>query len=237
MTDYVIRPIAHIENDYVEKFGIPRQSGLAKNLVSRIVFERAYADKEALKGIEAFDYLWLIWIFTENADKGWQPTVRPPKLGGNEHRGVFATRSPFRPNPLGLSCVKLVSVDLSNALPVLTVTGADLMNGTTIVDIKPYIAYTDAHAEAKSGEYGPLSGKKLKVALSPSASIPADFSETSVKALQEVLALDPRPGYQDDPDRVYGMAFGNYNVKFTVEQGTCTIVGVERRRPEVGHDG
>ncbi|MBO4837845.1 MAG: tRNA (N6-threonylcarbamoyladenosine(37)-N6)-methyltransferase TrmO [Lachnospiraceae bacterium] len=216
--------IAHIYNDYTEKFGVPRQSGLNPALLSRIVMEPAYRAPEAFRGIEAYSHLWLIWEFSQvPADAPFSPTVRPPRLGGNTRVGVFATRSPFRPNRLGLSCVELVRVEETADGPVLVVAGADLMNGTPVYDIKPYLPYADAVPDARVNEA--LSRKRLAVEIPESlaAQLPAD----KLPALTEMLALDPRPAYQDDPQRVYGVRFGAHNIKFRVEGGLLRVTAVE----------
>ena len=213
--------IAHIYNDYTEKFGIPRQSGLNPALISRIVMEPAYRAQEAFRGIEAYSHLWLIWEFSQvPADAPFSPTVRPPRLGGNARLGVFATRSPFRPNRLGLSCVELVRVEETAEGPMLLVAGADLMNGTPIYDIKPYLPYADAVPDARVNEA--LSRPRLQVDIP--AELEARIPEEKREALKEMLALDPRPAYQEDPERVYGIKFGAMNIKFRVEQGVLQLV-------------
>lgn len=203
--------------EFPEKFGVPRQSGLARNLKGRIVFEPEYRNPDALRGLEGFSHLWLIWEFSANrSTSAWQPTVRPPRLGGNMHMGVFATRSPFRPNPLGLSCVKLHSVELSTPDgPVVNVLGADLMDGTPIYDIKPYIKYADSRPEAICGYVDKLEERSLKVVFPTELS--ARISEGEIiPALVETLRLDPRPSYHDDPHREYGLSFAGYNIRFHV---------------------
>ncbi len=255
MHQFVCEPIAHIENDFKEKFGIPRQSGLVNEVVSRIVFEEPYRNPDALRGMEGFSHLWLIWVFSEKfvsrsqgrdvvragasseapeagrgdvADAGkhvvneWSPTVRPPRLGGNERVGVFATRSPNRPNPIGLSCVEIDHIEPSSQNgPVIYVRGADLMNGTPILDIKPYIAYSDSRPSALSGfasepPEGLLGVEGLE-------NLPAGVDREAVAA---VLRQDPRPAYHDDPDRLYGLSWGSYDVHFTVQDGIVRIVRV-----------
>ncbi len=221
-----IRPVAHIHTEFPEKFGIPRQSGLAKSLRGRIVFEPEFRNPEALRGLDGFSHLWLIWEFSANPPT-WQPTVRPPRLGGNEHMGVFATRSPFRPNPLGLSCVKIDSIDLCTPDgPVINVFGADLMDGTPVYDIKPYIKYADSRHEAVCGYVDRLEERRLKVVF-PSNVADRISDRSIVPALVETLRLDPRPSYHDDPERVYGLSFGGYNVKFIVAAGILTVTSVE----------
>ena len=221
-----LTPIAHIRTDFPEKFGIPRQSGLAGALRGRIVFEQEYRNPDALRGLEGFSHLWLIWEFSANRKGGWQPTVRPPRLGGNRHMGVFATRSPFRPNPLGLSCVEVESVANDEAEgPVIYVRGADLMDGTPIYDIKPYIRYADSRAEAVCGYVDELKEDRLEV-LMPEEIKAEIGDERTLEALLEVLALDPRPSYHDDPEREYGISFGGYNVRFRVNGDILEVVSL-----------
>ena len=215
-----IQPIAYIHTEFSEKFGIPRQSGLAEGLKGRIVFEKQFRDPEALRGLDGFSHLWLIWEFSANrGGRQWQPTVRPPRLGGNQHMGVFATRSPFRPNPLGLSCVELESVDWdSSDGPALIVRGADLLDGTPVYDIKPYIKYADSRPAAVCGYVDSLAERKLEVIV-PQEVEQSFVDKPTLAALREVLALDPRPSYHNDPEREYGMSFAGYNVKFRVKEG------------------
>lgn len=218
--------IARIHSDFAEKFGIPRQSGLVHTLRAAVVFEPEFRNPDALRGIEDFSHLWLIWEFSEAIRESWSPTVRPPRLGGNERLGVFATRSPFRPNPIGLSCVRLEEVRQEPTLgTTLIVSGADLMDGTPIYDIKPYIPYADAHPEASGGFAQDAPKPTLTVAFPPDllALIPEDRRES----LCAVLALDPRPSYQNDPTRIYGMRFAARNIRFTVKDNTLTVCGVE----------
>ena len=222
-----MKVIARIHSDFPQKFGIPRQSGIVPELSARIVFEPEFRDAHALRGIEGFSHIWLIWLFSESVRGGWSPTVRPPRLGGNERVGVFASRSPFRPNPIGLSCVRLERVELSSPEgPLLFVSGADLMDGTPIFDIKPYVAYADAHPDAASG-FAPDPGlaEALEVGFPPEllALVPEDRRE----ALTAVLAADPRPRYQDDPERIYGMAFAGLDVRFRVAGRALTVVGIK----------
>lgn len=223
-------PIAYIRSEFPTKFGIPRQSGLVSSLRAMIVFEPMYRNPDALRGIESFSHLWLIWEFSEVLRKGWSPTVRPPRLGGNTRIGVFATRSPFRPNPIGLSCVRLEQVcPDSKHGTVLLVSGADLMDGTPIYDIKPYIPYADAHPEAVGGFAQEAPVPTLQVDFPPQLleRIPEDRRQ----ALIGVLALDPRPSYQDDPKRVYGMSFADRNIRFTVKGSILTVCAVEPASP------
>lgn len=224
-----IKPIAHIRTAFPEKFGVPRQSGLARNLKGTIVFEKEFRNPDALRGLEGFSHLWLIWEFSANRrpEGEWQPTVRPPRLGGNAHMGVFATRSPFRPNPLGLSCVKISGIDLDSPDgPVILVTGADLMDGTPIYDIKPYIRYADSRPEAVCGYVDQLSEDGLKVVL-PSELSARIADRSIIPALIETLQLDPRPSYHDDPEREYGMSFAGYNVRFNVSGDILTVTDVQ----------
>lgn len=218
--------IARIRSQFPEKFGIPRQSGLVEELKARVVFEPEYRDSQALRGLEGFSHIWLIWQFSRSMGAGWSPTVRPPRLGGNERMGVFATRSPFRPNPMGLSCVKLEKVELSTSEgPVLWVAGADLMDGTPIYDIKPYLPYADCKPQAVGGFASAPKEATLTV------DFPAQLLERVPQELREalsgVLAQDPRPTYHHDPQRVYGMAFGGLQVRFTVDGDRLTVVEVE----------
>ncbi|MBO4872311.1 MAG: tRNA (N6-threonylcarbamoyladenosine(37)-N6)-methyltransferase TrmO [Lachnospiraceae bacterium] len=219
-----MRAIAHIENDYTEKFGVPRQSGLNPALLSRIVMEPPYRAAEAFRGIEAYSHLWLIWEFSEvPADAPFSPTVRPPRLGGNTRVGVFATRSPFRPNRLGLSCVELIRLEQTAEGPVLVVAGADLMNGTPIVDIKPYLPYADAYPDARVNDA--FQARRLSVVIPDgiASRLPAD----KLEALTGLLSLDPRPAYQEDPERIYGVRFAEYNVRFRVEGGVLHVIAAE----------
>ena len=223
-----IRPIAYIENDFREKFGVPRQSGLAEGVLSRIVFLPEYRRPEAFRGLEAYTRIWLIWEFSEGTGEkaDWSPTVRPPKLGGNTRVGVFASRSPNRPNPLGLSAVRLEEILWDDPEgPVLTVSGADLMNGTPIYDIKPYLPYADAFPDARGSFGQERKDRCLTVRFLPGTEeqIPAEKQA----ALREILSLDPRPGYQDDPERVYGLAFGAQNVRFRADGEILTVLSVE----------
>ena len=228
--------IAHIRTDFPAKFGIPRQSGLADALEGEIVFTEKYRDPSALRGIEGYSHLWLIWQFSESVTERFSPTVKPPRLGGNRRVGVFATRSPFRPNPLGLSCVRLEGVEWSTPEgPVLRVRGADLMDGTPIFDVKPYLPYADAWPDARAG-FAPDAGGELAVELEPELEerIPPEKRD----ALRAVLARDPRPRYQDDPGRVYAMRFAGCELRFTADENTLRVTeifpaqaGEERKEP------
>lgn len=218
-----IVPIAHIRSDFSTKFGVPRQSGLVEELTAQVVFTPEYRDASALRGLDGFSHIWLIWEFSQAKREGWSPTVRPPRLGGNKRLGVFATRSPFRPNPIGLSCVRLVEVRRDRELgPVLIVAGADLMDGTPIYDIKPYLPYADCKPDAAGGFASVPKGASLEVDC-PTELLEA-VPEDKRLALLAVLAQDPRPQYQDDPGRVYGMSFAGLEVKFRVEGDRLTVV-------------
>lgn len=219
--------IAHIKSDFPEKFGIPRQSGLT-GLVSQIIFEPEYRVPEAFRGLEGYSHIWILWEFSEAIQKEWSPTVRPPKLGGNTRMGVFATRSPFRPNPIGLSSVKLEKIDFDcKEAPVLYVSGADIMDGTPVYDIKPYLAYTDSHPEAAGGFSVPDSGENLQVEFAEGQL--EKLPERLKKGLTEALAQDPRPAYQNSPERVYIMDFAEFEVHFTVEKKVLTVQKIVKR--------
>lgn len=218
--------IARIKNDFKEKFGVPRQSGIADNLISKIVFEPSYRIPEALRGIEGYSHLWLIWQFSKTQRDGWSPTVRPPRLGGNKRVGVFATRSPFRPNPIGLSSVRLVGIETADEGTVLVVSGADLVDGTPIYDIKPYLAYTDSHPDAIGGFSDSVRNYKIRVI----------FPDNLIKLIDQekrdtiitILENDPRPSYQDSPEREYGMRFGDFEIRFSVLGEVLTVTGVNK---------
>ena len=220
-----IQPIAHFESPFTSKFGIPRQSGLVPSLSGRIVFTPEYRQIDAVRGIDAFDYLWLVWEFSANRDAQKSLTVRPPRLGGNKRMGVFATRSPFRPNNLGLSCVRLDRVEFdANLGPVIYVRGADLMHGTPIYDIKPYVAYADAHPGARSGFVDDTEWQSLQVEL-PEA-LAARVPQDQIPSLIATLEQDPRPHYHSDPDRIYGMPFLNLDIRFKVSDNILTVVEI-----------
>lgn len=226
--DMALKAIAHIHTEFPTKFGIPRQSGLAGELRGEVIFCPEYRSAEAVRGLEQFSHVWLIWQFSGALREQWSPTVRPPRLGGNTRLGVFATRSPYRPNPLGLSCVRLEKIEQrAHCGPVLTVRGADLMDGTPIYDIKPYIPYADCRPEAAAGFTAQALEHRLHVECAPElwAAVPPDQRE----ALASVLALDPRPAYQHDDARVYGMEFGGMEVRFTVKGDELRVKSVERR--------
>ena len=223
-----LKIIAKIHTDFPTKFGIPRQSGLVDELKAKIIFEPEYRVSDAVRGLEDFSHIWLIWQFSEAVREGWSPTVRPPRLGGNKRMGVFSTRAPFRPNAIGLSSVKLERVEITRDLgPVLHVSGADLMDGTPIFDIKPYLPYVDSHPEATGGFAQPLTSYELNV------DFPEELLERVATAKREaliaILKQDPRPAYQKDPDRVYGFPFAGQEIKFTVddERGLLTVRDVE----------
>ena len=216
-----LKVIAHIHTAFPTKFGIPRQSGLVEELRGEIVFTPEYRNPDALRGLEDFSHIWLVWQFSGAVRESWSPTVRPPRLGGNTRVGVFATRSPFRPNPLGLSSVKLEAIEQRPDVgPVLIVRGADLMDGTPILDIKPYLPYTDSHPDARGG-FGP--GPQAALEVQTSAGVLAPVPPDKRQALLDTLAQDPRPGYQHEPGRVYGLLFAGCNVRFTVEDGVLTV--------------
>lgn len=217
-----MKTIATIQTDFPTKFGLPRQSGLVESLEGRIVFEPEYRVPAALKGLDGYSHIWLIWEFSESVREGWSPTVRPPRLGGNVTMGVFATRSPFRPNPIGLSCVRLLKIDYDCADgPALIVAGADLMNGTPILDIKPYLPNTDIRPDATEGFAGTVKDYALQV------QIPEEWlnliPENKREALFGLLAQDPRPGYRRNDSRRFGVTFAGFDVRFTVEDGTLTV--------------
>lgn len=216
--------IAHIETDFPEKFGIPRQSGLVESLKATIVFEPEYRTMDAFKGLEDFNYIWLLWQFEGTEREHWSATVKPPRLGGNTHVGVFATRSPFRPNPIGLSSVKLDAVELTERGPVLRVSGADLRDGTPIYDIKPYLRYVDSHPDATDGFAGETKERRLQVTFPQE--LLEKFPSEKRDAILEVLAQDPRPSYHSDPERRYGVAFAGYDVHFNVKEDHLTVFEV-----------
>lgn len=221
--------IARIRSDFPTKFGLPRQAGLVPSLRAEVVFEPPYRSDDALRGLEGFSHLWLLWEFSEAIRKDWSPTVRPPRLGGNERVGVFASRSPFRPNPIGLSCVKLEEIRrTANDGTVLVVSGADLMDGTPIYDIKPYLPYADAHPEAVGG-FAPAAPEALTVECPPE--LLEQIPQCRREALLGVLAQDPRPSYQDDPARVYGMAFAGFDVRFRVDGTVLTVCEIVKEEP------
>ncbi|MBR3059299.1 MAG: tRNA (N6-threonylcarbamoyladenosine(37)-N6)-methyltransferase TrmO [Oscillospiraceae bacterium] len=225
-----LRPIARVHSDFGSKFGVPRQSGLVPELTAELEFEPEFRSPEAVRGLEAFSHIWLIWQFSENADRGWSPTVRPPRLGGNRRVGVFASRSPFRPNPLGLSCVRLLEVRQDQARgPLLLLGGADLVDGTPVYDIKPYVPYADCHPEAAGGFAEEVAWRPLEVDFPPE--LLERVPEEKRAALRGILAMDPRPAYQKDPGRVYGFAFAGLELRFSVGEGRLRVLTAE---PENG---
>ncbi len=219
--------IARIHSAFPEKFGVPRQSGLINDLHATIVFEPEYRSADAIRGLEAFSHIWLLWAFSASQRDSWSPTVRPPRLGGNERMGVFATRSPYRPNAIGLSSVKLDGIESHTSLgPVLHVLGADMMDDTPIYDIKPYLPYTDSHLDAVGGFADTPPERRLEVVVADGWL--AVLTEPGDRSLLDVLALDPRPAYQCDPERVYGLRFGAYNIRFTIDENTLTVCEIRR---------
>ncbi len=220
-----MKVIAHIYTDFKTKFGLPRQSGLIDEIEGRIVFQKEYRDENAFRGLENFSHIWLLWEFSESKRDEWSPTVRPPLLGGNKRIGVFATRSPFRPNPIGLSCVRLVKIDFTkDEGPVLIVRGSDLMNGTPIYDIKPYLPYCDSKSDARGGFTENLGERRLEVDIG--TDLLGRVPESKRQELLSVLAGDPRPSYQDDSERVYGFSFAELEVKFKVSEGKLTVTEI-----------
>ena len=218
-----IHPIAYFHSPFSSKFGIPKQSGLVEELEGRIVFAPEYRNADYIRGLQGFDYIWLIWEFSDNRHPSKSPVVRPPVLGGNERVGVFATRSPFRPNALGLSSVRIQRIELdSTSGPVIHVLGADLMDGTPIYDIKPYIVYADCHPDARSGFVDNRSWPKLEVVIPEE--IAKNYQPERLSVLRKILELDPRPHYQNDPHRIYGMPFDGTDVRFYVENGVLTVI-------------
>lgn len=227
MSGCEMKIIARIKSEFPEKFGIPRQSGLVSSLKAQIIFEEEYRSVDAVRGLDEFSHLWIIWQFSKAVRDTWSPTVRPPRLGGNKRIGVFATRSPFRPNAIGLSSVKIEKIDLDGEnAPVIHVSGADLMDGTPIFDIKPYLAYTDAHPDAVGGFTENVADRRLKVEFDGELinSVPDDIKT----ALCDLLAEDPRPSYQNDSKRVYGLSFSGYEIGFTVDKKTLKVIKLEK---------
>ena len=227
--EITFKVVARIKSDFHDKFGIPRQSGLLKNLRSTIVFEPEFRNVDALRGLEGFSHLWLLWIFSENVRDTWKPTVRPPRLGGNTRLGVFATRSSFRPNPIAMSCVKIEKINLAGeGAPTIEVSGADLMDGTPIVDVKPYLPYADSMPEATGGFAEAVRFKKLEVDcdVEAQAALDEQFPENKKAALVELLSEDPRPAYQRSADRIYGVRFAGFEIKFQVQGDHLTVVAI-----------
>ena len=226
-----LKTIARIHTGFPEKFGIPRQSGIVET-PGYIVFEPPYNNPDAVRGLEEFSHIWLIWQFSQAVRDDWSPTVRPPRLGGNTRVGVFASRSPFRPNPIGLSLVKLESIEYDHSLgPVLHVTGADILDGTPIYDIKPYLPYSEAKPDAEGGFAHRVMDDSMQVVLTEDADLePAkEIPEEDLYTIKKLLAQDPRPRYQDDPERVYGMSYGDWEVKFTAGDGVIMVKSIRNR--------
>ncbi len=224
-SDFLMKPVAHIRTAFPEKFGIPRQSGYVPELKGQVIFEPEYRNPDALRGLEEYSHIWLVWIFSQSIREEWSPTVRPPRLGGNQRKGVFATRSPFRPNPIGLSSVRLESVEWDGPEgPVIHVSGVDLMDGTPILDIKPYVVFSDSHPDASGSFAQAALGHRLKVIIPDHLldKIPAEYQ----KAVQEVLALDPRPAYQNDPERIYGFSFAGMEIRFRVQEDVLNVEAI-----------
>ena len=223
--------IGYINSDFPEKFGVPRQSGLAET-TARIFLEPPYNHPDAVRGLEEFSHIWLLWQFSENLDdegnSRWSPTVRPPRLGGNRRKGVFATRSPFRPNPIGMSCVKLDKITFEEKGPVLHITGADMVNGTPLYDIKPYIPYADSHPQASGGFSDKAYAYSLKVQFGDGLLHKVEAEHR--KVIEQILSQDPRPSYQEDSERVYGMSYADYEIKFKVDKDLLTVVQIERKK-------
>lgn len=223
----LISPIAYIHTEFSEKFGVPRQGGLAGSLRGTIVFEPEYRNPDAVRGLDGFSHLWLIWGFSANRHDDWQPTVRPPRMGGNDRMGVFATRSPYRPNQLGLSCVQIERVDMDcSDAPKIYVLGADLMDGTPIYDIKPYVRYADSRPDAVCGYVDTLEERHLEVEMPQDVAMKLN-DDKMLDALKETLSLDPRPSYHNDPSRQYGLSFSGYNVRFKVSDGVLTVISID----------
>ena len=224
---FPVKIIGHIHTEFATKFGVPRQSGLAPDLMAKIVFEPEYRNADALRGLQDYSHLWLIWQFSRAVRSTWSPTVRPPRLGGNTRMGVFATRSPFRPNSLGLSCVRLLGVEETEEFgTVLQVGGADLMDGTPIFDIKPYIPYSDSFPEALGGFTDHAGDFLLKVVFAED--LLDRVAPDTQQALIGVLSHDPRPSYQRDPERIYGLSFAGYNIRFMVKDGLLTVIDISQ---------
>lgn len=219
---FSMRVIARVHSEFPSKFGVPRQSGLVEDLESTLIFEPEFRNEDALRGLEGFSHLWLVWVFHQAARREWSPTVRPPRLGGNARMGVFATRSPFRPNPIGLSSVRLAGMERTAEYgTVLRLRGADLVDGTPVLDVKPYVPYADSHPEALGGFAAVPAGAALAVEIPPELleRVPPERRE----ALRGVLAQDPRPRYQEDPERIYGFGFAGLEVRFSVAGGVAAV--------------
>ena len=222
-----LKVIAHIQNEFKEKFGIPRQSGISENTRSVIVFEKEYRDENALRGIEEYSHLWLIWHFSRNPKTDWSPTVRPPRLGGNKRMGVFATRSPNRPNAIGLSSVKLCGVRKTKEHGcVLEVCGADLADGTPIFDIKPYLAFTDSHPDAVCGFADSVFENNISVVFSQE--VKNSFTDNQLSKIESILSQNPKPSYHNDSERIYGMKYGEYEIKFCTDKNILKVISAEK---------
>ena len=229
MQDVVFHPIAVVRSAFPEKFGIPRQSGVVKSLVSEIEFLPEYSNESALRGLEGFSHLWVLWYFSENDREKWSPTVRPPRLGGNERRGVFATRSPFRPNPIGLSLVKLETFGKKpDGKVFLRVSGADIMDGTPVFDIKPYLPFADSAENAEYGFAAEHENERLTVEFSNEAK--KNIPENLLSVFADVLSEDPRPAYQSDPERIYSFEMYGFNVSFSVKENKLTVLNVKKEK-------
>jgi tRNA-Thr(GGU) m(6)t(6)A37 methyltransferase TsaA len=225
MNEYILQPIAHIHSDFKEKFGIPRQSGRAPSLTAKLVFTPEFRHPDFLRGIEGFSHLWLLFDFSLTRGKQLSPTVRPPRLGGNQRVGVFASRSPFRPNFIGLSCVQFIGIEQTDEGTVLIVSGADLLDGTPIFDIKPYLPFADCIPQAVGGYADEHKNEGLQVVFPDE--LASKIPEDKLQGLRECLQDDPRPSYHDEPQRIYGMAFGGFEIKFRVENGILTVLDVQ----------
>lgn len=228
MENINLKVIGHIRTGYDSKFGIPRQSGLAEDAAGVIEFEKEFQVKEMFRGLEEFSHIWVLWIFSEHVGKGYSPTVRPPALGGNVRKGVFATRAPFRPNPVAMSCVKLEKIEFTEDRgPLLHVSGPDMLDGTPVIDIKPYV-YMDCHPEADCSFSKPKEDRaRLKIV--SGEDLLRTLPESMISPVREILSLDPRPAYQEDPERIYGMEYGGYEIKFSVTEDQLTVVSIEKK--------
>lgn len=233
--EYSIEPIAHIDNDYIDKFGIPRQSGIDSESISKIIFNKKYRDDNSLRGLEDYSHIWLLWLFSETkSDKDWSPTVRPPRLGGNKRMGVFSTRSPYHPNRIGLSCVKILSIEKTKEFgTVINVLGADLLCGTPIIDIKPYLSFTDSHPDAKCGFADEVLQDNLYVVFEADVS---QIPENKLASITEMLKQDPHPKYQNSNSRVYSMDYSHYNIKFSVDEKNVIVKEISDKTKEVKNE-
>ena len=225
---YNIEPIGYIRNSYKDKFGIPRQSNLVKNTESTIIFNEKYRDDNSLRGLEGYSHIWLLWIFSQtDSQKGWSVTVRPPRLGGNKRMGVFSTRSPYHPNRIGLSCVKIKSIEKTKEYgSVITVLGADLLDGTPIIDIKPYLTISDCYPEAVCGFSDENADYRLKVDIPDDISL--QFSDKTLSEISSILSYDPRPSYHESPERIYSMTYDIFNIRFIVENRVLKVIEIKK---------